>query len=84
MDIILYFLNFIKYQQKIICQLFHFICKYIPLKQWAFDDSLSPNYQKFKIDELPQHITEVLTSNNLPDADLSEDISTDIDDTLLP
>ena len=37
-----------------------------------------------KIDELPQHITEVLTSNNLPDADLSEDISTDIDDTLLP
>lgn len=37
-----------------------------------------------KIDELPQHITEVLTSNNLPDADLSEDVSTDIDDTLLP
>ena len=37
-----------------------------------------------KLDELPQHITEVLTSNNLPDADLSEDISTDIDDTLLP
>lgn len=37
-----------------------------------------------KIDELPQHITEVFTSNNLPDADLSEDASTDIDDTLLP
>lgn len=37
-----------------------------------------------KIDELPQHITEVFTSNNLPDADLSEDVSTDIDDTLLP
>jgi hypothetical protein len=37
-----------------------------------------------KIDELPQHITEVLTSNNLPDADLSEDVSTEIDDTLLP
>lgn len=37
-----------------------------------------------KIDELPQHITEVLTSNNLPDADLSEDVSTNIDDTLLP
>ena len=37
-----------------------------------------------KLDELPQHITEVFTSNNLPDADLSEDISTDIDDTLLP
>ena len=37
-----------------------------------------------KIDELPQHLAEVITSNNLPDADLSEDISTDIDDTLLP
>ena len=37
-----------------------------------------------KIDELPSHIAEVMTSANLPDADLSEDISTDIDDTLLP
>ena len=37
-----------------------------------------------KIDELPSHIAEVLTSNNLPDADLSDDVSTDIDDTLLP
>ena len=37
-----------------------------------------------KIDELPQHIAEVMASANLPDADLSEDISTDIDDTLLP
>ena len=25
----------------------------IPLKQWVFDDSHSPKYQKFKIDELP-------------------------------
>ena len=37
-----------------------------------------------KIDELPQHIAEVMTSTNLPDADLSEDISTEIDDNLLP
>lgn len=37
-----------------------------------------------KIDELPQHIAEVVASNNLPDADLSEDVSTEIDDTLLP
>lgn len=37
-----------------------------------------------KIDELPAHIAEVVASGNLPDADLSEDISTDIDDTLLP
>ena len=37
-----------------------------------------------KIDELPQHIAEVVTSTNLPDADLSEEISTEIDDNLLP
>ena len=37
-----------------------------------------------KIDELPSHIAEVMTSANLPDADLSEDISTELDDTLLP
>jgi hypothetical protein len=37
-----------------------------------------------KIDELPSHIAEVMTSANLPDADLSEDVSADIDDTLLP
>ena len=30
-----------------------FICRYVPLKQWAHDDSNSPKYQKFKIDELP-------------------------------
>ena len=33
------------------------ICKYIPLKQWAYDDSKSPAYQKFKIDELPRIIS---------------------------
>ena len=53
MNIILYLLNFIKYRQKIICQLLNFICKYIPLKQWAFDDSHFPKYQKFKVDVLP-------------------------------
>lgn len=37
-----------------------------------------------KIDELPQHIAELIAANDLPDADLSEDVSTDIDDTLLP
>ena len=53
MDIILYLLQLIQqpYQQNI--WLINFICKYIPLKQWAFDDSHSPKYQKFKIDELP-------------------------------
>lgn len=53
MNIILYLLNFIKYQQKIIGQLLNFICRYIPLKQWAYDDSHSPKYQKFKVDQLP-------------------------------
>lgn len=39
------------YQQN--CWLLNFICRYIPLKQWAFDDFPSPKYQKFKTDELP-------------------------------
>ena len=53
MDIILYLLQKIQqlYQQN--CWLINFICRYIPLKQWAFDDSHSPKYQKFKIDQLP-------------------------------
>ncbi len=53
MDIILYLLQYIQYQHKQICWLLSFICRYIPLKQWSFDDSHSPKYQKFKIDELP-------------------------------
>ncbi len=53
MDIILYLLNYIQYQHQQICWLLNFICRYIPLKQWAFDDSHSPKYQKFKIDQLP-------------------------------
>ena len=53
MNIILYLLQLIQYQHKQICWLLNFICRYIPLKQWAFDDFRSPKYQKFKIDELP-------------------------------
>ena len=53
MDIILYLLHLIQYQHKQICWLLNFICRYIPLKQWAFDDSHSPKYQKLKIDKLP-------------------------------
>ena len=53
MDIILYLLQLIQYQHQQICWLLNFICRYIPLKQWAFDDSHSPKYQKFKVDELP-------------------------------
>lgn len=53
MDIILHLLYTIQvlYQQN--CWLLNFICRYIPLRQWAFDDSHSPKYQKYKIDELP-------------------------------
>ena len=53
MNIILYLLQLIQYQHQQICWLLNFICRYIPLKQWAFDDSHSPKYQKFKIDALP-------------------------------
>ena len=54
MDIILYLLQLIQQLYKQNCWLFNFICRYIPLKQWAFDDSLSPKYQKFRIDQLPK------------------------------
>ncbi len=57
MDIILYLLQLIQYQHKQLCWLINFICRYIPLKQWAFDDSHSPKYQKFKIDQLPKFIS---------------------------
>ncbi|MFI3208303.1 MAG: DDE-type integrase/transposase/recombinase [Eubacteriales bacterium] len=56
-NIILYLLQLIQDQHKQICWLIQFICRYIPLKQWAFDDSHSPEYQKFKIDELPKIIS---------------------------
>lgn len=54
MNIILYFLQLIQYLFQQNCWLLNFICRYIPLKQWVFDDSHSPKYQKFKIDELPK------------------------------
>ena len=53
MNIILYLLQLIQYLYQQNCWLILFICRYIPLKQWAFDDSHSPKYQKFKIDKLP-------------------------------
>ena len=53
MDIILYLLQIIQQLYKMNCWLLNFICRYIPLRQWAHDDSHSPKYQKFKIDELP-------------------------------
>jgi len=51
--IILYFFQIIQEQYKQICWLLNFICRYVPLKQWAFDETHSPKYQKFKVDALP-------------------------------
>ena len=52
-SIITYLLTYNQYLIKIIYQLLLFISKYIPLKQMEFDDSNSPQYQKFKVDKLP-------------------------------
>lgn len=54
MNIIQYLLSIIQYLYQQNCWLINFICRYIPLKQWAFDDSHSPKYQKFTVDELPE------------------------------
>ena len=50
-SIITYLLAYNQYLIKIIYQLILFISKHIPLKQMAFDDSNSPEYQKFKVEE---------------------------------
>ena len=56
MDIIQYLLSVIQYLYQQNCWLLSFICRYIPLRQWAYDDtdSHSPKHQKFKVDELPR------------------------------
>lgn len=51
--IIQYLLTQNQYLLQVISFLFNFICKYIPLRRWIFDDSNSPEYQKFKVDEPP-------------------------------
>lgn len=56
MDIIQYLLSVIQYLYQQNCWLIAFICRYIPLKQWAYDDAHSPEYQKFKTDILPKII----------------------------
>ncbi|MBQ8436192.1 MAG: DDE-type integrase/transposase/recombinase [Alphaproteobacteria bacterium] len=52
-SIIHYLLIQNQYLLQIIFFLFNFICKFIPLRQLVFDDSNSPDYQKFKTDKLP-------------------------------
>ena len=52
-SIITYLLIYNQYLITIIGELLLFIVQYIPLKQMVFDDSNSPEYQKFKVDKLP-------------------------------
>ena len=52
-NIILHLLTIIQEQYRQICWLILFICRYIPLKQWAHDEIHSPKYQKFLTDKLP-------------------------------
>ena len=52
-NIILYLLTIIQEQYNQICWLIQFICRYVPLKQWAHDEIHSPKYQKFLTDKLP-------------------------------
>jgi transposase-like protein len=51
--IIRFLLLYIQYLHKQINELLFFIAKFIPIKQWMFDDAHSPKYQKFKTDILP-------------------------------
>ena len=53
MDIIRYLLNIIQQQSELINFLLNFIRKFIPISQWMHDDSKSPKYNKFSVDELP-------------------------------
>ena len=53
-SIITYLVLYNQYLLKVISQLLIIIAKYIPIKQWAFDDSHSPEYQKFLVDKLPK------------------------------
>ena len=52
-NIILYLFKIIQEQYQQICWLVLFICRYIPLKQWAHEELHSPKYQKFLTDKLP-------------------------------
>jgi transposase-like protein/DNA-directed RNA polymerase subunit RPC12/RpoP len=55
-SIITYLFLYNQYLIKTICELLLFISKHIPLKQQIFDDSNSPEYQKFRVDKLPKII----------------------------
>ena len=52
-SIISYLLSYNQYLLQVISFLCNFICRFIPLKQFEFDDSHSLKYQKLKVDRLP-------------------------------
>jgi transposase-like protein len=52
-NIILHLLTIIQYQTQQIAILLNLLCKVLPLRQWAYEDSHSPKYQKFKTDRFP-------------------------------
>lgn len=54
MNPIISFLLYNQFLLKQIDQLLLFIAKHIPLNQWAYEDSHSPEYQKFKVNKLPK------------------------------
>ena len=53
LTIINFLLVYIQCLEKNIAMLLQLIAKYVPLRQMAYDDSHSPEYQKFKTDKLP-------------------------------
>lgn len=70
-SIITYLLLYIYHLHKQISFLLLFIAKYIPLKQWAYDDSHSPKYQRFTLDRFPiimKHQQESVHYKDLLDA----------------
>lgn len=52
-SIIQVLIQYIKQLHKEKSQLLYFSAKFISLRQFDFDDSKSPKYQKFKVDKLP-------------------------------
>ena len=48
-----YLLVYIQYLEQNISILLQILCRYVPLRQMAYEDTHSPDYQKFKLDKLP-------------------------------
>ena len=52
-SIMSYLLVYIQYLEQNISMLLQLLCRYAPLRQMAYGDTHSPDYQKFKLDKLP-------------------------------